>query len=223
MNDTSSRLLEETPEQIAGRLMQKAHNQDGLPEIATGLILLTFAGLYGLPLVFQPSSGVYKTSSYGVLAMMFLLLIPIYGSQWVIKKIRMRYLIGKVGYVKLKPLNRKQSGRLIGVVVVAAVVAAALAAALVYIIGSKHHLSLWSWILAGDGISGGMLACVGGRSIRYFIAGGSMAAIGIVLALRGTSPNTGLTILFGFIGLFCLFSGSIALSILLREPAESEQ
>jgi len=43
MNDTSSRLLEETPEQIAGRLMQKAHNQDGLPEIATGLILLTFA------------------------------------------------------------------------------------------------------------------------------------------------------------------------------------
>ena len=45
MNDASSHLLEEAPSAIACRLIQKAHNQDGLPEIAIGLTLLAVAGL----------------------------------------------------------------------------------------------------------------------------------------------------------------------------------
>jgi len=231
MNETSSRLFEESPERIASRLMQKVQNKDGLTEIATGLILLTFAGLYGLQLVFQPGSPVYKASSFAVLAMMMLIAIPIFGSQWVIKKVRMRYLIGKVGYVKLKPINRVQTGWLIVVAAVAAVVAAAVAGVVGRHLPSALavHESLsaqpvpssaFSWILAGDGIAGGLLACVGGRSVRYFIAGGLFAVIGIVLALGGTLPNVGMTILFGFMGLFCLASGSIALSTLLRERSE---
>jgi hypothetical protein len=217
MNDTSSRLLEEDPRAVAQRLMQKAQNRDGLPEIAAGLILLTFAGLYGLQVVFQPGSPIYKASGNAVLAMMMLLFIPFFGAQWAIKKLRMRFLIGKVGYVKLKPLNRKQLRRVISVAVAAAVVASVLA----YILASRHSLPLSSWILAGNGIPGGLLAAVAGRSTRYYIGGGVLAATGIALALSGVSQNAGMTILYGFIGLFCLVSGSIRLSTLLQTPAEA--
>src|SRR5271165_3902094 len=109
MNESSSRLIQ-GPDEIASRLMQKAQNRDGLPEIAAGLILLTFAGLFGLQVVFPPGSPVYKASNSGVFALMFLMLIPIYGSQWAIRKLRARFLIGKVGYVKMKALNRGQLG-----------------------------------------------------------------------------------------------------------------
>jgi len=216
MTGSTYRIFEESPNAIAQRLMQKAHNRDGLQEIAAALILLTFAGLYGLQVVSPPGSPVYRASSSAVFAMMLLLVIPFYGLQWAIKKVRMRFLIGKVGYVKLKPLERKQLGRLVGIALGAAVVAAALA----YIFASRHPLPTSSLLLAGNGISGGFLAAVAGRRTRYYIGGGLTAAIGVLLAFSGISPNAGMTILYGFIGLFCLVSGSIALSTLLRAPAE---
>lgn len=216
MNETSSRHFEESPERIASRLMQKASYQDGLGEIAAGLTLLTFAGLYGLQLATQPGSPVYKASNYGVLAMMFLIAIPIYGSRWVIRKVRMRFLIGTVGYVKLRPLNRKQFGRM----VVAGAVGLVVAVVVAYIIGSRQHLTVLSWMLAGNGLSGGLLAFVGFRNTRYMVAGGLMAVIGFALALSRASLISGMAVLFGFMGIFCLVSGSIALWTLLRAPAE---
>jgi hypothetical protein len=221
MNDTSSRLLEETPEVIASRLMRKAYNRDGLHEIAAGLILLTFAGLYSLQIVFPFGSTINKNASTAVFFLMMLLIVPVYGLQWAIKKIRLRFLIGRVGYVKLKSINRKQLGRIIAITSVAMIVAAVLAAVVVYFIASRHPLLPFRTILAVDGVSFGFFAAIAGRSTRYYAVGGLLAAIGILLAFSGVSINAGMTILYAFPGLFCLVSGSIALSILLRTPAEA--
>jgi hypothetical protein len=48
-----------------------------------------------------------------------------------------------------------------------------------------------------------------------------MAATGILLAIARVSLERGFTILYGFVGLLFLISGSIVLSNLLRQPAES--
>jgi len=216
VNDPSSRILEESPDVIAQRLMQKASNQDGLPEIAAGLILLTFAGLNGLQAAFPPGSPVNKDSGIALMALMVLLVIPYFASVWAIKKVRSRFLLGKIGYVKLKPLNRSRFSRVIVIGVIAFVVAAVLAAAA----ASRHAFPRLGWLLAVDGISFGFLAALSDRRPRYYIGGGLLAAIGVLLSFSNVSQSQGLTILYGFIGLFCLVSGSITLSTLLQTPAE---
>jgi hypothetical protein len=213
MNDSTTHPLEDSPEKIAHRLMQKANNQDGLPEIGAGLVLLTFAGLNSLQAAFPPGSPVNKDSGVALMALMVLLVIPYFASVWAIKKVRSRFLLGKIGYVKLKPLNRSGFSRVIVIAAIAFVVAAVLAAA----VASRPNLS---WLLAVIGISFGFLAILACPKPRYYIAGGSMAALGIVLAFRAVPSSAGMAILYGFIGLFCLVSGSITLATLLRTPAD---
>ncbi len=47
---------------IAARLMQRAHNRDGLPEIAVGLIFLLSAGLIYAWAVLPPASVGFKAA-----------------------------------------------------------------------------------------------------------------------------------------------------------------
>lgn len=218
MNNIAPRFLEKSPDVIAHRLMRKAGNPDGLPEIAAGVILLTFAGLWGLQAMFPPGSTVSRTSDRALFVFMVLLVVPTYGSMWVIKKIRMRLLIGRVGYVKFKPMNRRQLGRVMGIAAVAFVLASVLA----YGVGSRSAIPLLGWMLAVNGISCGFLAIVGGQRMRYYVGGGLMGVLGIALTLLRISQNEGMAILFGFMGLYCLVSGSIGLAMLLRMPAEVE-
>src|SRR5580700_4359539 len=121
MNDISQNIADEIPDAIANRLMNKAEYRDGLQEIAIGVLILAFVGLTLSPVGFKLL--IYKSFSWGGL-----LLIPIgFGSQWVIKKVRKRYLIEKVGYVKLKPVNQKRLGIRLGIVLGCSFVVAALA------------------------------------------------------------------------------------------------
>jgi hypothetical protein len=210
MADSASRLFNETPEAIAKRLMQKAYNRDGLPEIAIGVFFLIIAGLMGLQVAFQPGSPVYNASVWG-----FVLLcttIPL-ASQWMIKKVRRRFLTGKVGYVEMKPINRKLLGATLGI---ACLVGAAAAFA-----ASRNLFPSASWILAGTGIFGGAIAAFAGRLPRFIIGGVMMAAAGILVALSGVSLEMGFTILYGFAGLLSLLSGCVVFSILLRQSTEA--
>src|ERR1035438_6362765 len=137
MNHTSSHLLEETPNAIACRLMQKAHNQDGLPEIAIGLILLTTAALQWLQVAFPYGSPEYKVAPLGLG-----ILVPalILGSQWAIKTVRRKFLIERVGYVEYKPVNRKRFWTVFGI-------AFLVAFAMAFAIAAKS-LPPASWLLA---------------------------------------------------------------------------
>jgi len=197
---------------IANRLLQKAHNRDGLPEIAIGATFLTFALLEWLQVAFHPGSFLYKTV---VVSLMLLFPAIILLSPWAIKQVRTRFLIEKVGYVKPKPLSWKLKGRMIGIVLVLAV--AAIFAAYT---GSFPSAG---WVLAGTGIGGGFLLALSGRSPRFVVGGVAMAATGILFAFSGTSLEIGFTILYGSIGLLALISGCVVFFFFTHKPAASDE
>lgn len=207
MNDTSSRLLQQSPNAIASRLMQKAHNQDGLPEIAIGLTFLATAGLQWLQFASPYGSFAHRQG-----ALAFGILVPalILSSQWAIKAIRRKFLIERVGYVEFKPVNRKRFWTVFGVAfLVAAAVALAMAA---------KSTPPRNWLVAITGIGGGILAIQAGRLPRFVIGGVLMAATGVVLGLSRVSLEVGFTILFGSMGLLSLVSGCAVFLLFLRKP-----
>ena len=197
------------PVAAATRLMRRAHNRDGLPEIAIGIILLTAAFLIWLEVAYPRGSFAHQSSWWG----MMLLVAPMIGvSQWAIKWVRRRFLIEKVGYVELKPVPKKL---LIIVTCVAFVVAAAMAWA-VYL----RALPQGGWMIAGTGMTWGLLAVYAGRLPRYVVGGVLMAIVGICLGFSGVSFEMASLILYGSMGFLSLVSGCAVLLHFVRTPIE---
>lgn len=230
MYDSLSRPLEQNPDVIANRLMQKAHNRDGLPEIAIGVFFLAVAGLNWLHATF------HGRSPFGMASVWLLMLSPaiMFGSKWAIKQARGRFLIEKVGYVKLKPLNRSLMARVMGIAVVTAVVMAFATYFLARAPGAHLHAPdahlhsvdwdlLTSWSFAGTGVFGGILWVMCGRLPRFVIGGTIMAATGIALAFTGVGPERGMSIFYGTAGLLSLVSGCVVLFLFLRQPTEPRE
>ncbi len=212
MQYLSSRLFDENPDLTARRLLQKAHNRDGLPEIAIGLCFLAVAFCMWLQVAFPPGSLPYREA-----ALVLGVLVPALGlgSMWAIKKVRRHFLIEQEGYVKLKPANRK---RLVLIGVLAFVIAAAMVVGIY-----RRALPPSSWILAGTGIVGGALAAQAGRLPRYVVGGVVMAVTGILLAFSRVSLEKGYMILYGSMGILSLISGCVVLSLFLRRTSEAGQ
>ena len=227
MSDISQTLADKGPNAIANRLMEKVEFRDGLQEIAIGVMILTFAGMAGLPMVFKGPFSSYA-SFWGI--MLFVLLQGFGGGQWAIKKVRKRFLPGKVGYVKLKPVSRKTVAIRLSIIVgLAFIVGALVSFVAVKIViatirgGGALHWGLFTpagWMFVGTGILYGAIMMIRVRLLRYVIGGAMMAALSILLAFRGVSLNVGLTILYGYAGLFAIISGSVVFFLTLRQPAE---
>jgi hypothetical protein len=210
MQDLSSRPIDENPDLTARRLLQRAHNRDGLPEIAIGLCFLAAAFSMWLQVAFQPGSLPYREA-----ALVLGVLVPALGlgSMWAIKKVRRHFLIEQEGYVKLKPANRT---RLVLVGAFSSLIA------VVMVVGiHKRALPPASWILAGTGIGGGVLAAQAGRLPRYVVGGVVMAVIGILLAFSRVSLGEGYMILYGTMGILSLISGCVVLLLFLRRTSEA--
>ncbi|MGA2848633.1 MAG: hypothetical protein ABSE46_06535 [Terracidiphilus sp.] len=227
MHEPSSSLLQQNPDAIASTLINKAEYRDGLQEIAVGAMILIYACLFSMTQVFKGSLGL-RIFLWGNL----LLMLPIgYAFQWAIKKVRKRFLIGKVGYVKYKPINRKKLGaRLLIILGLGCIIAAVAALAMLKVLLAAHHgVAHWAlfppagWILVGLGIYGGAFMIFRVRSLRYIIAGLTMVALGIVLALLEVSTNSGLAILLAFAGLLPFISGWVVFFLFLRQPSEQAQ
>jgi hypothetical protein len=162
-----------------------------------------------------------------------MLLVPIVslGSQWAIKKVRKRFLIGKTGYVKLKPVNRKRVGIRFAVTFgISCVVGAVVALAMIKVVIAIHKggsAAMWGlfppagWVLVGMGIFGGAMMILRVHLFRYSIGGAVMVALGILLAFSRVSINAGLTILYCYAGLLPIISGSVVFLHFLRQPVES--
>jgi hypothetical protein len=100
-----------------------------------------------------------------------LLLTPLMlGSPWILKWVRRRYLIARVGYVESYPMGLKQIGAGIGLAVLMGV-------ALFGVVPRLSHPD--RWLLAGTGLFGGALAAYCGRLPRFVIGGALMAAAGL--------------------------------------------
>ena len=204
----TSHPLDENPDLIARRLLLKAHNRDGLPEIAIGLCLLTAAFSMWLQVAFPPGSLPYREA-----ALVLGILVPALGlgSMWAIKRVRQRFLVEQEGYVKLKPVNWRFRA-MVGAFAFVAAIAMTLA---IY----RSALPPASWILAGTGIGGGVLSVYAGRLPRYVAGGTVMAVIGVLLAFSRVSLGVGSMILYGSMGILSLVSGCVVLWLFLRRPA----
>lgn len=212
MNMTGEQELATDPHIAVQRLMQKAHNRDGLPEMAIGAIFITTACLMWLQCDSAPGSFARWA---GALGLIFLVAPMCGGAQWAIRWLRRRFLTDKVGYVKFKPLPRKQ---LLLIICTAAIIAMV---ALLFVY--RGWMPPRGWILAGTGILGGFLMIVAGRLLRYVVWGISMAAVGIALGFSRASLEMGFLILYGSVGALLFASGSLALLRLLRTPKEDAE
>lgn len=199
------------PTVIARRLIQRAHNRDGLPEIAVGVSLLLVAGLSYAQVRLPRESIGFKAA---VLALSFLIPAMCFGLPWALRWVRRRYLMGRLGYVEPRPIGRKQIG-----------IGAALAALMtVALFGVAPQLSQPDrWILAGTGLLGGALVAWCGQLPRFVIGGLVMAATGICVAFSGVSMEIGFAILFGLQGLLALISGGVVFLRFIRAPVETAE
>jgi len=209
MRNSSSLAGSADPNAIARRLMQRAHNRDGLPEIAVGLyFLLASALIYAQVVLPRQSIGFIAA------VLTFSLLFPVVciGSPWTLKWVRRRYLIERVGYVEYEPIGRRQIG--FGIMLAVLVVLA--------LFGVVPRLSQPDrWLLAGTGLFGGALMAWCGRLPRFVIGGVVMAATGVFVAFAGVSLQIGFTMLFGFQGLVTLVSGCVVFLRFIRQPIET--
>jgi len=211
MTNISQNIANQSPDVIASRLIQKAHNRDGLPEIFIGLAFLILGGLCWVQAVAPPRSAAFVAAVLGFIVLALLLGL---GSPWAIKTVRRKFLVETVGFVEMKPVPRRRS------IVVAAVALVIAVAALIAAWIGKGSTPPTAWVLAGTGIGGGALLILAGRLPRSVVSGVLMAATGIVLAFSGISLEPGFAILYGTIGLVLLVSGTAVLLTLICKPAE---
>ncbi len=196
------------PNAIAKRLMRRAHNRDGLPEMALGLIFLVSGSLNYAQALLPPQSTPFKAAAVSLGVLIPVLCI---GSRPALKWVRRRYLLGRVGYVESPPVGRKQIGIVIGISVLVAIA----------LFGVVTQLSQPDrWVLAGTGLLGGALSALCGRLRRFVVGGVLLAATGILIAFSGVSLQAGFAILFGFGGFLALVSGSVVFLRFLRPPIE---
>ena len=209
MQNASSLTGSSDPNAVARRLMQRAYNRDGLPEIAVGLIFLFASGLIYAQDVLPRGSMGFKLA---VLAFALLLPFLIFGSPWALQRVRRRYLMERVGYVQHKPIAWRWIG--FGIML-----GALLAMALFGVLPRLPQLN--RWLLAGTGLLGGALIAWCGRLPRFVSEGVVMAATGVFLAFAGVSLDIGFAILLGFQGLVTLVSGGVVFLRFIRQPMET--
>jgi len=210
MNNASSCLPSGDPDAIARRLIQRAHNQDGLPEIFAGLSFLIIGSFSCAQALVAPRSIPFKAAS---IALSVLIPVLCIGSPLALKWLRRRYLIHRFGYVASQPHGRKQIRMRITVAVVVAIALIGL----VTLLSRPDH-----WLLAGTGLFGGVLAAMAGQRARFVIGGAIMAATGIILAFYQVPLQAGFAILFGFPGVLALLSGAVVFTRFIRQPIEPQ-
>jgi hypothetical protein len=196
------------PDVLAKRLLHRAHNRDGLPEILIGLLFFFTAGMQYTIQVLPHRSVGFKaavlTFSFGFPAASFF-------APRLLKWVRRRYLVEREGYVEHLPTRPSPLRRpwLWGV-------------GAVLIVGAQVVLRPLPdfWVPGLTGVVGGFLACLCGRGPRFYFAGSVMAITGLTLALLRTPMEMAFVILFGILGVVEIISGTM---VWMRFRAETNE
>jgi hypothetical protein len=199
----------EDPDLLSRRLLQRAWNLDGLPEIAAGLLFLAAAGsLY--------AQEVLPRRSFGQIAAIlgFALGLPL--MMWVlkpaVKAVRARWLTPRLGYVEYRRVKRRMGWHY----------------ALVFTFGPLAWILIVlfgaDWLLVPyTGVAGGILLAFIGRrggAIRFLVFGVLMAISAVVLGFYRLTVPTGFALLYGSQGLLWLITGGVVLTRFLLAPME---
>jgi len=200
------------PDLLAHRMVQCAHNRDGLPELIVGVIFVIASGMCW-PEVF------FRSHPKQLLGLVFtaLVLIMCAITSSLIKSIRQRYLLPWVGYVRLRPHPTSTKIKVLAFVQ-ALIVAGAMAALTRYL--ESRDLKLW--LLPINGIFIGVFQFVAGRLPRFWITGSLALCAGILLAFTNWSFELSLATLYLFVGIVEISAGGITLARLLRQRTEIE-
>jgi hypothetical protein len=196
------------PKVIANRLLTRAWNRDGLPEIGAGLLFLYCSGMiYAMEVLPRRSAGQVAA----VLA--FALGFPVMGLglKPLLKRARNRWLVEREGFVEGLRASRKQYLWPL--------------AAMVVVLPSIMFITQHSErsLLPITGLLGALIAGANGWRGRLprFVAGGViMLATSVGLALSSVPVNIGMAVLFGSQGLLWLIAGGVVFARFLTEPAE---
>ena len=192
------------PTTLSRRLLLRAHNHDGLPELAVGLTFLITSGL-----IYAQGALPKGTPGYdaAVLAFSFGLPVFILGARPFVNWIRARCFLERYGYVRHLPVP----GKLRQLVLRGLIVLAATAVMALFLPPPGN------WLVVVTGIGCGLLTALSGRSPRFVVGGVAAAVAGICLAWSGMSFSTAMAALFAIQGAGGVFSGSVTLWRFLSE------
>lgn len=200
------------PDALAHKMVQCAHNRDGLPELVAGATFVIASGMCW-PEVFFPGR------PQQLLGLVFTALVCITSgiANWLIKTIRQRYLLPWVGYVQFRPSPKSKKTKIL-----AFVVALVSAAAMIAFVRLLELRDLKLLLIPINGIFIGVFQFIVGRQLRFWITGTLALCAGILLVFTDWPFELCLALLFSFIGVVELTAGGITLARLLRQRTEIE-
>jgi hypothetical protein len=203
----------EDPDRLAGRLIQRAWNRDGLPEIVIGLFFLFMSAVFAAQHLLEKIWPVFRAMPVVLILIFPLTLLMPHAVKWA----RNRYLIERTGYVEVKPPTVNGRLRMALIATLIAIVA------VVGVVVAIRNLTLVSsrWIVAGAGVFCGVLLPVCGRELRFVFSGAAVAFTGILLGICDVDFGIGWTILYGVGGAITVISGTVVLLRFLRDTQEA--
>jgi hypothetical protein len=209
MQDHLSSPLLANPDALARKMMQCAHNRDGLPEMVMGIGLLAGSGMCWPDVLFKGK----PQQAWGLAFSGLVCLICAMGN-WLIKSLRQRYLLPWIGYVELRPYPRRKK-------VLAAVIALSTAIGLGAMALKVELNDVKMWLLPAVGIMFGGFTAIVGRLPRFWITGGLAFCLGIALPLTHMEFELCMALFFLIMGIVELFTGAIVLVRLLHHRHEA--
>jgi hypothetical protein len=206
----------EDPKVAAERLMQRAWNRDGLPELAAGLVTLTWAILFCGAAVLPKRSPLFVAD---VLAASFG--CPLLGlvTPRLVKWVRGRYLTDRVGYVR-HGRNKQRERKVLWYGILSAIVVAC-----ALLLGHLLFRGWNQWVLLMAGLLGGMWQIAFGWWTgvpRMVVTGLLWALSGAALSLTNLPIEIAMPAWLGIGGLVGLVTGGTVLLRFLAESGEGD-
>lgn len=194
------------PDALARRMVLCAHNRDGLPEIVVGVSFLIAAAMNGTTLAIHGRAA-------GVLLLVFGVLIIVLGltANQIVEWTRRRFLLQWVGYVQLRSRGKKPA-------VIAGIFAAVIGA--IAVVAFRHFEPSGRLLVLVCGAFVGILQIVIGRLMRFWIAGGLILCVALVIATANWSTGLSLAAFFVCAGAINLIAGGITFFRLLQKRAD---
>ena len=194
------------PDTLARRMIQCAHNRDGLPEMVVGVSFLIASAINATTLAIHGYAA-------AVLIFVFAILITILGftANRIVEWTRRRFLLQWVGYVQVRSRGKKP--------VVVALIAAAFIGTIA-VVALRHLEPSAQLLVLVCGVFVGVLQIVTGRLIRFWISGGLILCAALLIAKANWSVELSLAAFFVWAGAVNLIAGGITFFRLLQKRAD---
>jgi hypothetical protein len=198
------------PDTLARGIVQRAHHRDGLPELFAGVGFLIGSGMCWSDTL--PSGSRMRTLSS--LASTLLVMAFCLASGRLMNQVRQRFLLDRVGYVRMKA-NRPMLALSLVIALVVGIV-------IVLGIRQMHSAEPAKWLIVLVGALAGLFQVSVGRSPRFWFTGAFSLTAAFAIATSRLSFSIGMGIYFVLVGILEIVVGAVVLSGLLRQPVRDE-